>query len=451
MRILLIALFAAAEANACSCRMPDIFELLQAKTLFIGEVIDGGIVSVRDDPWYADVTSARLSVVKSFRGIPKALKTVDIKLRPSNGMCAPLPYHLGRRYLVAMNTGYSELYDNGCSSSVDVEDTPEDVEVVRQHFSKSRPGYIAGMVVGSDDPDATLKGNPFDFPDTRSGRVLSGVTISATRNGKTYNTLSDQSGDYRLAVPEAGIYQVLATYKLHTSKRIAVAVSLDQPVRRNFAMQVSSTISGRLLGRNNQPVLNAKVGLVDLDRLKAEPGKLPWLEIATSSSSDGSFQFRYVPVGRYLLVSNPNGPQVTRMGENPGERSYYSGRPDTSKPQVLEVTFDGVHLAGVDVKQGKPSILRPVNVRVEFPDGVGMKSAEVKCTALPTESDQLPVVLDVFYSNDKHDGTFDFQVPADRKLEIEIKDIYLRTKKVYFKSEHEPGTAPIKLKYVVTP
>src|SRR5262249_11097761 len=159
------------------------------------------------------------------------------------------------------------------------------------------------------------------------------------------------------------------------------------------------------------------------DHIGPESREVQWFDTSTSSDDDGSFEFRNVPVGRYLLVSNPTGPNVTRLKKESLERTYYSD--ESNKAQILDVTFDGIRLAGGDVKVGRAANFRQVSVRVEFPDGEGMKTVAVQCVALPTESDQLPVEIYFGGSTDKTAGTFEFQVPADRKLEMEVKDSYL--------------------------
>src|SRR5579872_4831210 len=100
MRILLVLTAAILPAIACECVSQTICDVLRQPTLFIGEVIDGGITSIQEDPWHSIATLARFKVLANFRGLPAGSKTIDVELIASAGMCAPIPYHLGREYLM---------------------------------------------------------------------------------------------------------------------------------------------------------------------------------------------------------------------------------------------------------------------------------------------------------------------------------------------------------------
>src|SRR5579872_2428099 len=96
MRGLTILLLLSGPAFACECRKLTVCELLQRPTIFIGEVIDGGVRSLREDPWYSKSTHVRFRIVESFRGLPKDATTVDMDVSPTAGMCDPNPYFPGR-------------------------------------------------------------------------------------------------------------------------------------------------------------------------------------------------------------------------------------------------------------------------------------------------------------------------------------------------------------------
>src|SRR5438105_1381730 len=86
---------------ACECRILPICERLEySPVVFIGEVIEGGLASLADDPWRSDVKHAKFKVLEVFRGLAAGTRTVDIHLHSLKGMCAPVPYSRGKRYLV---------------------------------------------------------------------------------------------------------------------------------------------------------------------------------------------------------------------------------------------------------------------------------------------------------------------------------------------------------------
>lgn len=88
--ILLLAL-AAVPGLAFSCPTPKVCELFDNQVLFVGEVIAGG-VGPRKDPWHSKSTRARLRVLESFRGFFPGIKTLDLELSPTDGMCSPNIY-----------------------------------------------------------------------------------------------------------------------------------------------------------------------------------------------------------------------------------------------------------------------------------------------------------------------------------------------------------------------
>lgn len=70
---LILAGLAALPALGCECNPLTVCELIQRRTIFFGEVIDGGITSLREDPWRSDFGRVRLKVLESLRGCLRAL------------------------------------------------------------------------------------------------------------------------------------------------------------------------------------------------------------------------------------------------------------------------------------------------------------------------------------------------------------------------------------------
>src|SRR5262249_2462902 len=100
-RLLVAYLTVALPVVACSCRKMTVCQLIVHPPLFIGELVSGGIPSLRQDPWNTDINYARFTVLESFRGLPAGTKAVNVELSPWPGMCSPVPYVRGHKYLVA--------------------------------------------------------------------------------------------------------------------------------------------------------------------------------------------------------------------------------------------------------------------------------------------------------------------------------------------------------------
>jgi hypothetical protein len=436
---------AALPLLACDCRRLTVCDLIDLPTIFIGEVIDGGVTSIRDDPWHSIVEHVRFKVTENFRGLPPGTKIVDVHLMPLPGMCAPIPYYPGKRYLVALSKRDGELYDGPCFQGRDVETAADDVREVRAYFAGKMLTNVHGQVAVAGDSSLV------DFLlSMGEAKPLAGVTISATRNGKTYSAVSSADGRYALPLPAAGVYQVRATLKPYVSEPAEISVSARGCAIQHFGLAVDNTISGKVWDEMGQPVKNAKVGLIDLDRFPSDSDRHAWFDHAYTEQPDRTFRFKDVPIGRYLLVFNPDGPNSSGLFDLPLESTYYPLASTRASARPIAVESGGVHLTGMDLVVGKRVEFRHVIVRVRFPDGTPMKTAQIGCVGLPLELGDLSWRLQRV-TKENEDGSVEFLAPADRKLQLEIRDRYGRDLKKTYTAAHEPGSATITQEFVVTP
>ncbi len=196
-----------------------------------------------------------------------------------------------------------------------------------------------------------------------------------------------------------------------------------------------------------QPLEHAKVGLIDLDRT---PGEEPtWASFRTAypEQPGGSFLFRNVPLGRYLLVFNPDGPQAGGFQPFPLESTYYPNGAGRAQAQTIEINRAGMRLVGKDVIAGPPVSFRAVTVKVRFPDGSPMTTATVEVIGEPLEPSGISW-RDRGYISKEHTETR-FQVPANRKVRISVRDWYRRDLKKTYQSTHLPGLTPVTQEFVV--
>lgn len=95
-----------------------------------------------------------------------------------------------------------------------------------------------------------------------------------------------------------------------------------------------------------------------------------------------------VAIGRYLLISNPDGPDGVL--HEPYETTFYPHGSSRADAQVIEIERAGTHLTGMDLVLGESVTLREVVVNVHFPDGAPIDTAKVYCTGLPRRAGDLP-------------------------------------------------------------
>jgi hypothetical protein len=438
----LLLMGTAIRALACECSMPSVCELIHRPTIFIGEVVAGGISSIREDPWRSNVKHVRFRVLENLRGLPAGTGTVDVELTPTHGLCAPIPYFPGRKYLFTSRFPGRVQTDGICPQGRDLEDAGEDVRVIREFLAGKMPINLHGQIAAARDNSMV------DFLLTfGEAKPLGGVVISAGRGLKTYSAVSEADGRYTLALPSDGAYQVRAALRPYTAGPAGETTVAGGCVVLNFGLQIDNTISGRVWNHKGQPVTSAEVGLIDLDR-RLSNSRYPreWFNRAVTGQAGANFLFKNVPIGRYLLVFNPRGPRPAGIMDQPFESTYYPLNANLDNAKVIEVKTSGVHLTAMDLVMGKPVSFRPVTVRVRFRDGKPMKTARANCAGLPRVAGEIPWIKTGMPDKDE---TFRFSAPTDRRLKIEVKDWFGRELKGVLSSTHEPGSAPVTKEFVV--
>jgi hypothetical protein len=423
----------AAPGIACECKVPTACELVARRTIFIGEVIEGGLQSLREDPWSNNVTRARFRVIENFKGLLPATKTVDVKLQPAHDMFAPTPYQKGRRYLVYLDGFPPNLAEGGCFSGRDVESQPELVNLVRDYFAGRMPTHIRGKaaaLMSSTWPAPRMLAFFEAFPIWEK-KWLEGAEVVASGGGSTFRTHTDSEGRYVLALPP-GQYRVTARFPLHQPQpERQVSVQAGGCAVQNIGLAIDNTLSGRLLDSQGRTVKKAQVGLIDVD----SPGKALALAYV---KDDGSFLFRHVPLGRYHLKYNPNGPEP----ESPYESTYYPrGAASQADAKTIQIRSNGIHLLGMDLRIGPPVPFRQVTAKAVFPDGEPMTTAWVRFTCEPSCPEGKHV---------NHEGVARLDVPVNRKVRLEVLDWHLRDMKASYVSTHEPGSQPIHQTFTVS-
>ena len=426
-------------AFACSCRSLSFDEIVERPTLFVGEVIDGGIASIRDDPWHSPVTRVRFRVLERFRGVPKDTESIDLAVMPTNGMCSPNPYYSGRRYLVMPGVLQGSLFDGMCFTGQDLQESGSLVDDVRRYFVGILPATIRGRVAVARDADMVGF-----LLEQGEAKPLAGVRISTSGSGRTYRATTDSEGRYVLPVPK-GRYQLqvsLPPYSFEENIRVAVN---GAGAERDIAARIDTSICGRVWDERGQP-LKSVVGLIDSER-RFDGRRSDAFQHAYTNDA-GSYCFAQVPLGRYLIVFNPEGPRSGGLFDLTRERTYYPLSSPRGKAEAVVIDAAGTHRKGVDLVAGATVKLRDVGVTVSFPDGTPMNHAYVRCIGEP-RSDAEAEWKDG--SAALGGGQVQFRAPADRKLRIQVTDWYGRDLKTKYESVHEAGIAPIAQKFVVTP
>lgn len=411
--------------------------MLQQPIVFLGKVVAGGVASIRDDPWYTDPGFVRLEVIEAFRGLAPGTKFVDLETHLWPGMCSPNPYRPGRTYLVIpsrLSASRGErLSDGACFSGRDVEEVSDAVEYLRSQIRNPGRFQIRGRIGTTDQEDA---------------KPLSGVKVSTEQAGHTISTTTDARGRYELAVPGPGTYSVQADLAPYHPVESSITIPPDAHCKvYDFGLHSGSSISGKVWDNRGQPLQQARVGLIDLDRPPPKEPARAWFRTAYPEQPDGSFLFKNVPLGRYLLAFNPDGPQAAGYEPLPLESTFYPNGVGRDQAQVIEIDAANRRLVARDLIVGPPVAFRPVTVKVRFSDGSPMSTGVIHIIGEPVEAGGIAWYGRAHLSKDQKEANF--RVPVNRKFSISIRDWHGRDLPKKYESTHLPGSAPVTKEFII--
>jgi hypothetical protein len=328
-----------------------------------------------------------------------------------------------------------------------VEHASDLIEYLRRHFKNPLKHHIRGRVGAVHRSESEL----VEFLLSQGeAKPLQGVKVWTFAGGKIFSAITDARGRFELAVPGAGSYSVqadLAPY--HSGKALIDVPRGGACAVKDFGLLSNSSISGRVWDGRGQPLQHTVVGLVDLDRSPSVESTRAWFRTAYPEQQDGIFLFENVPLGRYLLAFNPDGPQADGYQPFPLESTFYPNGSSRAQAQTIEINTAGVRLVGKDMIVGPPVAFRAVTVKVRFSDGSPMATAIVDITGEPLEPGRIP--WHALKHIQKGQSGAGFHVPANRKFRISVRDWYGRDLKKTYESTHVPGSTAVIQEFVVVP
>jgi hypothetical protein len=263
----------------------------------------------------------------------------------------------------------------GCSRTRPVQYAAVDLRLLR---TPSAPGAtrVTGVVRGPETfiPGRVRPRAPAFVPGARIEVVGSSWarTISTDAAG-VYELDGLPPGDYtlRLSVPEG------QTAGFFPDEGSPTRIHLDRGglVERNFDLFWDGRIEGKVHDASGAPA-RAWVQLV-----RADGRQVPaFVNHFEQTANDGSYRFRKIPRGRYLVVVNPGGP----ADGWPHDIQYYPGTDRKEQAHVFDVA-DGERVSGVDFRAPLLST-RELRARVTWADGTPVPGASV-CVAYEKTDD----------------------------------------------------------------
>ena len=311
-------------------------------------------------------------VEQPFRGITSA--TVDVGT--ASGTSCSIQFDKGKRYLIYAhrNSETQQLFTGMCMGGGEIEDVEEDLKYIRSVMQQGVTESIVGRVVrGKYTP-------------------VTGVKVEVRNENKTFQTTSDENGNYSVSVAGTGTYSVkvlvpssvavMATRqdlldKMETTDALTtieynVELGKSQCDYRLFDtfpvdLHATAEVSGFVLTASGRPV---DQGYVYLQRT-SDGDRSDFTKI----EADGSFKFEGVPVGEFHLVLNPRN---EAPGENdpPYARTFYPNATDVSGATKIVVT-EGAKLENLTLRVGRAFKARTVSGKVVWETGAPAPGARI--------------------------------------------------------------------------
>ena len=331
-------LFLVDQASACSCygqRQDPGFHPVMVywsnDAVFTGQVTE--ITLTAPEQGYLSQKAVHFSFDKAFKGVDGP--TIDIITNPNTPSCG-YPFKQGQRYFVyAKRDKDGKLKEFLCGPTVPLEAATHDLAYAEE--------VMSGAVKGASIVGAVIKYERSDVKDYGTRSPVPGVEVVLEQGGELAKTVTNGEGKYAFHGLSVGIYRVRAA--LPTDLRV---LSTDEKAKdhcvnlyehsayasESFIITNTSSITGRLVTPNGSPLPQQYLALIALDEKGNEISSALTPDV-TSVPKTGSYYFRDVAPGRYLLAVNAR--------NRPGKTDpvfplmYYPGVMSRNEATVIQV------------------------------------------------------------------------------------------------------------------
>lgn len=409
-----------AAAWGCSCdrppSAPDAFN--DSGLVFVGRVTGLRVSAGNKRSSDASVQTATVRVVEAFKGVAAGDEVaIRHELSPCNGAIpsgddgrtdggAPV---LWLFYLhPAAQPGTWDIPPCHRSRLARDASAADDFLFLRGLPESRKRTRISGTIVRTGREPATGVGV----------RVIAkdGLTVETTTDANgVYETFGWAPGVYRVEIA-GGVGKARVRWRQpfgrpkdlrKTWKLKSYEIELDENVGAgvDFELQVSSSVTGRVLDPEGRPIRDVCVAL-----------DVPGETASGCSDETGTYELEWAPAGTYYLVANPEG-RVS--AGRPFPRVYFPDK--LTREEAKQVTLsDGDRLTGMDIHVPQMARLLRIAGRVEFSDGTPVRGAQVEFKS-DVRADDNGTDMAAAYSETSEtnpNGEFVLEVPAGRTGEI---------------------------------
>ncbi len=383
-----VILFGLKEVKACSCSGKDspCAEYKDADLLFVGTV--SKITVVKDSNGFSNYKAAFL-VDEIFKGTN--FKQINVQTSTQGTACG-YDFEDGQKYLVY---GYLDKKTNTFETSICTRTRPlkfgvkdDEVEILRSIArGKVEPriyGAIYEIVRG-------IGTHNVEYWTEKERKPLAEVKVIASKDGRTYESITDKDGKFSIKNLEIGKYKISfgipSTHKLggdfwdtsikanndwYNNPEVEIPES-SCPDRLIIETRVDGRIKGRLFDDQGKPVgKDFRISLVTESSAKEEVGDIDAIPAYTDEG--GYYEFYGIPPGRYFLGINldfkPN-------KDYPYPRTYFPNESDISKAKII-VLSKAEKLNGIDLYLPLQVTEIEIKGKVVGADGKPIKGAIVE-------------------------------------------------------------------------
>jgi len=362
---IVVFLFSPAAVRACTCMSSGLpcESYWNTPVVFSGRVAEiTTFTSDEKEHRGFPQKSVKFAVNQAFRGISGATAEV---ITASQGSACGYDFKLNENYLVYADNSKGKIYTGICTRTGLLSEADEDIEYIN-NLSKTKAGAI---VYGTVHKYRQLKADEEWQPNP----PLPNIRLTLQGNGEIFEATTDDQGEFRVADLASGNYtlRLLAPkgfYPFKTERTIKVYEK--GCVVADFALEINTSLSGRISDEKGAPAAKIMVNLVPVELINERHQKDNYF---VEADDDGRFTFRSIPSGRYYL-----GIRLNRLTEPKFAypRTFYPGTQILTEAATITIN-EGQVLENYEFQMPPKLTERKIEGTVVYPDGKPVQDASI--------------------------------------------------------------------------
>lgn len=368
--VILFLAVLASQVFACTCLDPGppCQAYWNSEVVFSGTPISVSNVEVEFEGHKWSQRLFRFRIEEAFRGVEG--QEIEVLTGVGGGDCG-YDFQVGTKYLVYGGhvQGKTWVGTSICTRTRPLANAVEDLDFIRNVSKAAAGGEIFGV--------ARRYSINLETGEWNEASGISGAKVTAISGERHVEEVTNNDGSYRFKGLAPGKYTVRVTLPSNLTPQQEQTVEVHDRgcAQIDYRAVVDGRISGRLINAHGRGMETATV-----DLLPVMPGKGTRAMWAITES-DGRFEFKNLPPGRYILGVNIGDPPEEEM---PYQTTYYPSTSEQSKAQVI-ILGEGQRLANIKFQLPPPLKRRAITGVVIRDDGKPVVQGEVSLTEVASD------------------------------------------------------------------